>query len=70
MTKYRVTRPITKYGVYYADGEIHDDSSSVVASLARTYGWVKVEPVKAKPKAAAPRKRAGSQPKAKAKQKK
>ncbi len=42
MTKWRVTRPITKYGVYYAAGSIQDDSSSVVGSLQRMYHWEKV----------------------------
>ncbi len=43
MTKWRVTKPITKHGVYYAKGEIHDDSSSVVGSLQRMFHWEKVD---------------------------
>ena len=35
----RVTLPITKYGRYYAEGEIIDDPSSVELSLARMLGW-------------------------------
>ena len=51
MTKWRVTKPVTKHGVYYAAGEIYDDSSSVVGSLQRIFHWEKVDDPK--PKAAA-----------------
>jgi len=39
----KVTRPITKAGRYYKAGEVIADPSSVELSLARLYGWTKVE---------------------------
>jgi len=35
----RVTTPVTKYGRYYAAGEIIDTPTSVEQSMARLYQW-------------------------------
>jgi len=42
MSKYRVTKAVTHQGHYYKAGDVVDDSS-VVQSLARLFGWVKVK---------------------------
>ncbi len=39
----RVTKPITKYGRYYAAGEIITDPSGEEWSMFRLYGWEKVD---------------------------
>jgi hypothetical protein len=39
----RVTTPITKYGRYYAAGEIIDEPTSVERSLARLLQWEQVD---------------------------
>ena len=39
----RVTRPITKYGRYYAAGEVIDEPTPVEASLSRLLQWEQVE---------------------------
>ena len=36
---YRVTTPITKYGRYYAAGDVIDEPTSVEQSLARIHKW-------------------------------
>jgi len=36
---YRVTTPVTKYGRYYAAGEVIDTPTSVERSLARLFKW-------------------------------
>jgi len=38
----RVTKPVTKYGRYYASGDIIDQPSSTEQSLGRMYGWEQV----------------------------
>lgn len=35
----RVTKPVTKYGRVYRQGEIIDDPSSTERSLARLFAW-------------------------------
>jgi hypothetical protein len=35
----RVTKAVTKYGVYYAVGDVIDNPTSVEDSLRRIYGW-------------------------------
>ena len=35
----RVTRPVTKNGRYYKDGEVIEDPSGFELSLARIWGW-------------------------------
>jgi hypothetical protein len=35
----RVTKAVTKYGVYYAVGDIIDNPSGLHDSLRRLYGW-------------------------------
>jgi len=39
----RVTKPITKYGRYYAAGEVLPEPSGLEWSMCRLYGWEKVE---------------------------
>ncbi len=38
----RVTKPVTKYGRYYAAGEVLTDLTGEEWSMYRLYGWEKV----------------------------
>jgi hypothetical protein len=39
----RVTKPVTKFGRYYAAGDIVDDPTAVELSLARLFMWETVD---------------------------
>ncbi len=39
----RVTKPITKYGRYYAAGELITEPSGLEWSMCRLYGWEQVD---------------------------